>query len=60
MFGLMVSNNTILRILKDKCGFSLRKIKQKPVLTDDHKADRVRWAKRNMDLGERWKYTIFF
>ncbi|KAI5151496.1 hypothetical protein ENBRE01_2175 [Enteropsectra breve] len=59
MFGLDVSNSTILRILKDKGGLSCQKMKREPILTDDHKANRVAWAKRNMDLGERWKHVIF-
>ncbi|KAI5148068.1 hypothetical protein ENBRE01_0082 [Enteropsectra breve] len=33
MFGLRVSNNTILRILKNKCSFSLRKMNQSLFLT---------------------------
>ena len=56
---LKVSKNTILRLLKRKGALKLRKIKRKPVLTDLHKANRVQFAKKYMDLGERWKYVIF-
>lgn len=58
-FELNVSNSTILRLLKCEGGLKLRRLKKKPVLTDTHKANRIEFARKYMDLGERWKHVIF-
>jgi hypothetical protein len=40
-------------------GLRRSKLKRKPVLSDEHKSKRLEFARRYMDLGEKWKYVIF-
>jgi len=54
--GIGSSKDTILRVIYD---LKRLKLKRKPVLSDLHKAKRIDFAKRYMDLGEKWKYVIW-
>jgi len=54
--GIGSSKHTILRTIYD---LKRLKLKRKPVLSDLHKAKRIDFAKRYMDLGEKWKYVIW-
>jgi len=57
--GIGSSKHTILRTIRRCSDLKRLRLKRKPVLSDLHKAKRIDFAKRYMDLGEKWKYVIW-